>query len=156
MSQKIENILNLALDATPEERERSEELEIGYDTVSREWELIVKYSGTLEAVRKIAVSVTELMNGYAVVVIKEERIEELAGITEIEFVEKPKSLYFEAESGRKASCIDTVQFPPYYLRGRGTLVGIVDSGICPLFTSYAADATPCVGLCCRRDGKKQN
>ena len=51
MSQKIENILNLALDATPEERERSEELEIGYDTVSREWELIVKYSGTLEAVR---------------------------------------------------------------------------------------------------------
>ena len=72
MSQKIENILNLALDATPEERERSEELEIGYDTVSREWELIVKYSGTLEAVRKIAVSVTELMNGYAVVVIKEE------------------------------------------------------------------------------------
>lgn len=129
MSQKIENILNLALDATPEERERSEELEIGYDTVSREWELIVKYSGTLEAVRKIAVSVTELMNGYAVVVIKEERIEELAGITEIEFVEKPKSLYFEAEAGRQASCIDTVQFPPYSLRGRGTLVGIVDSGI---------------------------
>ena len=29
MSQKIENILNLALEATPEERERSGELEIG-------------------------------------------------------------------------------------------------------------------------------
>ena len=61
MSQKIENILNLALDATPEERERSGELEVGYDPVSREWELIVKYSGTLEAVREIAVSVTELI-----------------------------------------------------------------------------------------------
>lgn len=129
MSQKIENILNLALEATPEERERSEELETGYDPVSKEWELIVKYSGTLEAVKEIAVSVTELMNGYAVVVIKEERIEELAGIAEIEFVEKPKSLYFEAEAGRQASCIDTVQFPPYSLRGRGTLVGIIDSGI---------------------------
>ena len=50
MSQKIENILNLALDATPEERERAEELEVGYDPKAREWELIVKYSGTLEAV----------------------------------------------------------------------------------------------------------
>src|SRR5699024_5814060 len=79
MSQKIENILNLALEATPEERERSGELETGYDPGTRAWELIVKYSGTLEAAREIAVSVTELMNGYAVVVIREERIGELAG-----------------------------------------------------------------------------
>lgn len=129
MSQKIENILNLALDATPEERERAEELEVGYDPKAREWELIVKYSGTLEAVRGITVSVTELMNGYAVVVIREDRIEELAGFPEIEFIEKPKSLYFEAETGRQVSCIDTVQFPPYSLSGIGTLVGIIDSGI---------------------------
>ena len=129
MSQKIENILNLALEATPEERERSGELETGYDSGTREWELIVKYSGTLEAAREIAVSVTELMNGYAVVVIREERIGELAGLTEIEFIEKPKSLYFEAEAGRQASCIDAVQFPPYSLSGRGILIGVVDSGI---------------------------
>ena len=129
MSQKIENILNLALEATPEERERSGELETGYDPGTREWELIVKYSGTLEAAREIAVSVTELMNGYAVVVIREERIGELAGLAEIEFIEKPKSLYFEAEAGRQASCIDAVQFPPYSLSGRGILIGVVDSGI---------------------------
>ena len=122
-------MLNLALDATPEERERAEELEVGYDPKAREWELIVKYSGTLEAVRGITVSVTELMNGYAVVVIREDRIEELAGFPEIEFIEKPKSLYFEAETGRQVSCIDTVQFPPYSLSGKGTLVGIIDSGI---------------------------
>ena len=47
MSQKIENILNLALDATPEERERAEELEVGYDPKERERELNEKYSGTL-------------------------------------------------------------------------------------------------------------
>ena len=129
MSQKIENILNLALEATPEERERSGELETGYDPGTRAWELIVKYSGTLEAAREIAVSVTELMNGYAVVVIREERIGELAGLAEIEFIEKPKSLYFEAEAGRQASCIDAVQFPPYSLSGRGILIGVVDSGI---------------------------
>ena len=95
MSQKIENILNLALDATQEERERSGELDVGYDPAEKEWELIIKYSGDLESVKDISSSVTELMNGYAVIVIREERIEELAGIPEVEFIEKPKSLYFK-------------------------------------------------------------
>ena len=129
MSQKVENILNLALEATPEERARSGELDVGYDPEEREWELIVKYSGSLESVRSIASSVTELMNGYAVIVIREDRIDELAGLPEVDFIEKPKSLYFQADVGRQVSCIDTVQRAPYDLSGRGILVGIVDSGI---------------------------
>ena len=129
MSQKVENILNLALGATPEERARSGELDVGYDPEEREWELIVKYSGSLESVRRIASSVTELMNGYAVIVIREDRIDELAGLPEVDFIEKPKSLYFQADVGRQVSCIDTVQRAPYDLSGRGILVGIVDSGI---------------------------
>ena len=48
MSQKMENLLNLALDATLEERMRSEELEVGYDPGENEWELILKFSGDLE------------------------------------------------------------------------------------------------------------
>ena len=76
-SQKMENLLNLALDATREERMRSEELEVGYDPGENEWELIVKYSGDLERIREIASSVTGLLNGYAVVVIREERIKQL-------------------------------------------------------------------------------
>ena len=48
MSQKIENQLNLALSITEEERQKSESLDIGYDLEEKEWELIVKYSGTLE------------------------------------------------------------------------------------------------------------
>ena len=51
MSQKIENQLNLALSITEEERQKSESLDIGYDLEEKEWELIVKYSGTLERVR---------------------------------------------------------------------------------------------------------
>ena len=129
MSQKIENILNLALEATPEERERSGELDVGYDPEEREWELIIKYSGRLESVRSISSSVTELLNGYAVIVIREDRIEELAGFPEVEFIEKPKSLYFQTDVGRQVSCIDAVQTAPYNLSGRGVLVGIVDSGI---------------------------
>ena len=101
MSQKIENILNLALEATPEERARSAELDVGYDAGER----------------------------AAVVHIREDRIEALASLPEVEFVEKPKSLYFQADVGRQVSCIDAVQDAPYGLTGQGVLVGIVDSGI---------------------------
>ena len=129
MSQKIENILNLALEATPEERARSAELDVGYDAGERAWDLIIKYSGSLDAAREISESVTELLNNYAVVRIREDRIEALASLPEVEFVEKPKSLYFQTDVGRQVSCIDAVQEAPYDLTGRGVLVGIVDSGI---------------------------
>lgn len=129
MSQKLENLLNLALDADQGERERSEELDVGYDKEENVWELIVKYSGTLEAVRQTARSVTELLNGYAVIVIGEERIGQLAQLPEVEFIEKPKKLYFQTDVGRQVSCIDIVQDMPLSLRGKGTLIGIVDSGI---------------------------
>ena len=127
--QKLENLLNLALDADQGERERSEELDVGYDKEENVWELIVKYSGTLEAVRQTARSVTELLNGYAVIVIEEERIGQLAQLPEVEFIEKPKKLYFQTDVGRQVSCIDIVQDMPLSLRGKGTLIGIVDSGI---------------------------
>ena len=109
MSQKIENQLNLALDITEEERQKSESLDIGYDLEEKEWELIVKYSGTLERVRTRAVYVTELTGGYAIIQIKESQIKELAAFPEVEFIEKPKSLYFQIENGRRVSCIDEVQ-----------------------------------------------
>ena len=57
-SQKAANDLNLALDATEEERERSLNLNVGYDRKDRTWELIVKYSGSLERIASDAVQVT--------------------------------------------------------------------------------------------------
>ena len=50
MSQKVENLLNLALDATEEERVKSLELDVGYNPIDREWDLVIKYSGSLELV----------------------------------------------------------------------------------------------------------
>lgn len=148
MSQKIENQLNLALSITEEERQKSESLDIGYDLEEKEWELIVKYSGTLERVRTRAVYVTELTGGYAIIQIKESQIKELAAFPEVEFIEKPKSLYFQIENGRRVSCIDEVQAAPFFssigqeglednqqkkqsfpLLGKDVLIGIVDSGI---------------------------
>ncbi len=129
MSQKLENLLNLALDASPDERERSLELDVGYNPIEREWDLIVKYSGSLDVVRGIAASVTELANEYAIVTISESRIPELASFPEIEYVEKPKRLFFQVENGKRVSCISPVQQTPFSLRGEGILIGIVDSGI---------------------------
>ena len=83
-SQKVENILNLALDADQEEREKSMQLDVGYDPDNRTWELIVKYSGSLEEVRSLAESVTELVNEYAVIIIRESDIEALAALPQIE------------------------------------------------------------------------
>ena len=45
--QKLENLLNLSLSATEEERQKSGVLNIGYEAENRTWDLIVKYSGDL-------------------------------------------------------------------------------------------------------------
>ena len=107
--------------------------------------MIVKYSGTLERVRTRAVYVTELTGGYAIIQIKESQIKELAAFPEVEFIEKPKSLYFQVENGRRVSCIDEVQAASSFssigqeglednqqkkqsfpLLGKDVLIGIVD------------------------------
>lgn len=129
MSQKAENLLNLALDATSEEREKSLELEVGYQPSDQEWDLIIKYSGNLEAVREIASSVTELSNEYAILTVPESRIEQLTRVPQIEYIEKPKRLFFEAANGKRASCILPVQAAPLKLYGKGILTAVIDSGI---------------------------
>ena len=129
MSQKAENLLNLALDATSEEREKSLELEVGYQPLDQEWDLIIKYSGNLEAVREIASSVTELSNEYAILTVPESRIEQLMRVPQIEYIEKPKRLFFEAANGKRASCILPVQAAPLKLYGKGILTAVIDSGI---------------------------
>ena len=128
-SQKLENLLNLALNSAEDEREKSLNLNVGYDPLEREWDLIIKYSVNLDRVRKIASKVTELQNEYAVIRITESRIDILSGIPEVEYVEKPKRLFFQAAEGRRVSCINAVQDTRLSLYGQGILVAIIDSGI---------------------------
>ena len=128
-SQKIENLLNLALDASQQEREKSLELEVGYDPLDREWDLIVKYSGDLDEVRQIAERVTELVNEYAILRIRESEIPRLAGLVQIEYIEKPKRLFFQLVNGKRVSCINEVQGPRFSLYGQGILLAVLDSGI---------------------------
>jgi hypothetical protein len=45
--QKLEVLLNLALSATPEEREKSGNLNVGYNPEEKTWDVIVKHSGDI-------------------------------------------------------------------------------------------------------------
>jgi len=127
--QKLENILNLALDATEEERDKSLELNVGYNPIDREWDLIVKYSGSLDCMRALGAQVVEMQNEFAIITIRESLIDAMSDCPAVEYVEKPKRLFFQIENGKRASCITPVQRPPLSLTGRGVLVAVIDSGI---------------------------
>ena len=103
--QKIDNLLNLAMDATPQERRKSGNLNVGYDPATRLWDVIIKYSGP------------------------ESEIDKYSHREQVEFMEKPKRLYFELFQAKGASCIRTVQTGRNGLTGKGILTGVVDSGV---------------------------
>lgn len=128
-NQKLENILNLSLDATQEEREKSSELNIGYNEETRTWELIVKYSGSLDGARELGAQVEELLNEYAIIVVPESQIERLSRLPEIEYIEKPKRLFFAVNQAKAASCINPVQGGILNLSGKGVIIAVIDSGI---------------------------
>jgi len=129
-SSKIENQLNLALGVPESTRESTSSLNVGYEPATKTWELIVKFSGSINRVREeLNISAVELTNEYAIITIPEELIDRLAEYEEIEFIEKPKHLYYEVNEGRTASCINPLQTANYNLFGVGVLVAIIDSGI---------------------------
>ena len=134
--QKLDNLLNLALDATEEEREKSRNLNVGYEKQTRKWEIIVKYSEMGDSVEALlggsGISVVPLLGRYAIVTLPESMLDEYSRRPQIEFIEKPTRLYFEDLFSKEASCITQVQRDePGNLRltGRGVLIGIVDSGV---------------------------
>lgn len=128
-SQKFENILNLSLDATANEREKSSELETGYDPETGLWELIIKYSGDFTPIAEIVSFYSILLNEFAVVLIEENMLDALAALPNVEYVEKPKSIFFALEEGRRASCVTSLRLPEYGLFGQGVIVATIDSGL---------------------------
>lgn len=128
-SQKNENLLNLALDTAPMERERSLELNVGYDGREKTWEVIVKYHGSLQGLAEWGIRVEELIAGYAILTVPESQMERLADVEQIEYVEKPKRLFFSDLAGNTASCFAPGSRLYEGLTGKGVLVAVIDSGI---------------------------
>lgn len=128
---KRENLLNLALDASQQELEQSPNLQTGYNQTANTWELIIRYSTDLVKLRQEypQISLIELLNGYAIAIVPQQLMEEFTERPEIEYIEKPKRLFFTVDQGIRASCIHTVQATYLNLSGKGILCGIADSGI---------------------------
>lgn len=128
---KRENLLNLALDATYQELEKSPDLQVGFDRSQNTWELIVRHSSDLQNLRQEfpQILIVELLNGYAVVTLPEIYMDDFTNRTEIEYIEKPKRLFFAVDQAIRASCIFQVQTSVLNLNGRGVLCGLADSGI---------------------------
>lgn len=146
-NEKIENLLNLALDATEQEREKSLDLDTGYDKEERTWEVIVKFGETEESLKRLLaenfpkeydrIKITNLRNEYAILLLPEHIVELVAALTEIEYMEKPKLLFFAVNNGRRVSCINPLQTGQMRggtagrndLSGTGVIVAVIDSGI---------------------------
>lgn len=128
-SQKNENLLNLALDTPLAERQRSLELNVGFDERERTWEVIVKYHGSLAPLAERGIAVEELLAGYAILTVPESEMTNLVAVEQIEYIEKPKRLFFSDLRGRGASCFAPGSALAQTLTGRGVLVAVIDSGI---------------------------
>ena len=169
-NQKRENLLNLALDATEEERLKSVNLNVGYDPEEKTWELIVRHNGSLEALRNEGIRVDELAAGYAVLVVPESRIDQVSAMEQIVYIEKPKRLFFASNMARAASCLSTIQTSSGSgtggvgagagvisglesgLTGRGVLVAVIDSGIDYFHPDFRnPDGTTRIGLLADQD-----
>lgn len=130
-SEKIENLLALSLSSTEEELNKSPLLSAGVtmrDGEEKVWEVIVKYNGNISGLQSENIKVEELIAGYAIITLPESYIERLAGLEEIEYIEKPKLLYPGDFRGNLASCIVPVTNNAPYLSGEGVLIAVIDSG----------------------------
>ena len=105
VSQKLEDLLNLSLESTPAQREKSDILDVGFDSREQTWELIIKYNGSLEGLAAMGIRAEPLLAGYAIVTVPQQQIPQLIALPEIEYVEMPKSLQNGLYEAKRESCI---------------------------------------------------
>ncbi len=129
MNQKLEDLLNLALETPEAVRRQTDTLNVGFDEESRSWELIVKYHGTLERLEVLNIKVEYLIAGYAILTVPEGLVEQVSELEEIEYVEKPKRYFYSAVAPTDSACFPLVTMREPFLNGRGTLIAVLDSGI---------------------------
>jgi len=129
LNQKLEDLLQLALQTPEGVRERTEDLNVGFNTEARTWELIVKYHGNLDELQSLGVVVEYLIAGYAILTVPEAFVEPVAELEQIEYVEKPKRYFYQWVSPVEGSCMEQTIYGERGLDGAGVLVAVLDSGI---------------------------
>ncbi len=128
-NEKIENLLQLSLAVTSQERKKSGELSTGYNASENTFQVIVRYVDNLKRVEEMGIVVDYLLGEYAILNVTKEQIFAIASYDEIIYIEQPKRVYYQVLQGKLVSCITRVQTDSDGLSGEGILVGIIDSGI---------------------------
>ena len=129
MNQKLENLLQLALQTPEETRARTGDLNVGFDEETRTWELIIKYHGNLEGLEEAGILFEPLIAGYGILTVPEPLVEAVAELEQIEYVEKPKRYFYQITNPVSDSCIVQVSGRDLSLTGKGVLLAVLDSGI---------------------------
>lgn len=135
-NEKIENLLNLSLNADENEREKSGTLGVGYNAGSDKWEVIVRYTGSFEQIlsRYPQADGEELLNSYGIFYMPGSLVDTVAADPDIIYMEKPKRLFFAASDSRPLNTDIAGRYPPIRMQsgkytGRGIMIAVIDSGI---------------------------
>ncbi len=127
---KTDSSLNAAVNMSNSELMESN-ISTGFNPVTNTWEVIVKYNGDLEKIAEdLNVQVEFLSSGYAIITLEEYKIRLLAGFSQIEYIERPRKLFFMLNNSLRQSCIRSVKDKNEEgLTGKGVIVAVIDSGI---------------------------
>ena len=128
--QKVDNQLNMAIETPENIRRQSSSLNTGYDEENDTWEVIIRYHGSLDNLSEMGIRITPLINGYAILYLNQNLIDRVSEFPEIEYIEKPRELYFETAQGKAASCFNVLPSATSgALGGRGIIIAAIDSGV---------------------------
>ena len=147
-NEKIENLLNLSLNSTREERERSSVLETGYSSQEDTWEVIIKFSGEFQELLQkfLQIRGQELLYQYALLIVPESMVDIVAADMQVAYMEKPKRLFFAERNVFCNPTKDSDQIKNRFVNrveenmvlsstqfsddtGKGVIIAIIDSGI---------------------------
>lgn len=129
--EKKEIMLNVALETSDSERQKTVDLNVGFNELDDTWELIVKTNGDISYIAdKFPGTRVEILGGnYSIIVAETKYVDDISNEPYINYIEKPKNFYFGINYAKSSACINQVQITPYNLFGEGVLVAVLDSGI---------------------------
>ena len=115
--QKLENLLNLALETTQEERKASLNLNVGYEEEGERWDLLIRFMGESRTLAEAfpEIRITPLLGNYAVVTLPQSRIEEFSRLSQVILCGKAEASFLCGGSGEGCflhqPCLAAALFP---------------------------------------------
>ena len=93
----------------------------------------MRHSLPLPDLSELGIEEEELIGQYGILRVPEPLIGLVSELPQVEYIEKPKRLFFAVNQAKAASCITRVQIPGSGdhtdLSGQGVIVAVIDSGI---------------------------